>query len=421
LCILLVLGALGAVILTVSAARLGSSDSLQARLEAERIRRAYADLMRSAAISAARTDAFAYNPPTFTFTGQSWAVDLAEVTVPFPADALITPRYALGDGRDQGPPGSLPWLASNSEALVAQGHLMLSRPGSANTATLTRDFTFETRLWRIPAGAVRLLNSSQGLTAVDGLALEVDGVAVLVKGTCPDGLAATTIFTDGAATRITDGADPAARLGQLYDNLAYPGTVEVSFDSLDDPPTGFATATQAGVRYAAIDLGAYHGPPVIAVKGAAASAGLVVIGSATAQSPLVICAPGPVLLAGTDRRYLTLATSSRQVSFRSQATFDAGQGTWVLPAAGAAAVDFIWTGHIFLAAVDPRLDLEEDWTGAHATLQGSLHLLGGGFATTGGGAGTLGRLTVSAPDWTAVGNPFGSDLRQESFLVCLPR
>ena len=163
------------------------------------------------------------------------------------------------------------------------------------------------------------------------------------------------------------------------------------------------------------------GPPIVIVKGSAAQAGLVVIGSPTYGQPLVIGAPGPVILAGTNRRYVTIASPSPQLSFYSQSSFDAGLGSWILPVGGAPAVDFIWTGHLFLASVDPRLNLDEDWSAAHATLQGSLHLLGGRFTDTGAGAATFTRLNLTAPDWSAVGNPFGSDLRQESFIVCLAR
>ncbi len=426
LCMLLIVGSVASVVLVVMGSRSVSVDTLEARLEASRIGRGYSDLLRSAAFDAAATDTNASATPTLPTSLSSWTVTSTSVNGAFDSTMLSKLRSAVGGAdRDLGLPGTLPWLVPFSEALRAQGTVRLSRDTSAGNGTVTLDVPVESTLWRIPAATVRLTVSS--VTPVFNFPVVAQGMAVIIPETDTSALASFsgTVVQRSRHLSLTAGADPASRITSVYGlNGPAPGFERV-LDTTEDPPAGVTTVVIGGVTFLGMDLKSYNGPSCLTIRGAAVSNGFVLIGnpdpSGLASQPLSIAVDGPLILVGSNNRYVFAATSKKDVRLYSSATYDVASQAWQVPIANA--TDMTWVGHVFVAAVDFDLRADENWSGHTFTLCGSLHVLGGQLSIVGANADTLRStgITITEPPWTAIanGNPFTAPLRHESFIACV--
>ena len=122
-----------------------------------------------------------------------------------------------------------------------------------------------------------------------------------------------------------------------------------------------------------------------------------------------------MILAGSNGRYVSSATTARKISFYSGISKISGE--WVIDDKSPAA-NTEWHGHIFIAAVDPEFQLDQDWSAASFLLVGSLHLLGGKITQVGTGANSLGLLSIHTPKFTKMPvSPFSAACRQEGFVA----
>lgn len=417
LAILTILGGVGAVLLSVAMARMSAITSLEARLEAERIARGLEGALKSQAYEIARSDAMVAGTVSFTPPTVQWEAATVSAASSFPVNLLREPRDTQADARDLGAPGALPWLATHSEAVQLTGKTTLTRPSQLGGTDLTLAIDSSATVWRVPAAAVRLLVSRQALT-VSGFTVEAEGPAVYAFGAAPAAIVASSTFLSSSAAPVTAGGDPTMRVDEIYRNPSWGGVYETTVADTSSPPAAIEAGEIGGARFAVINLATYTGPRVISVRTSGGDAqGLVLIGSVSGGSPLSISSDSPIYFAGSNRRYVLAATKSAEVGFLSTAAFDGAAGLWRFPLAGADASDQAWDGHVFIGAVDPRFRLTEQWASARLILHGSLHVLGGRLTQVGPGAGSLVKLSISEPDWAAVGNPFTPELRHESFLT----
>lgn len=428
LCILVVVGSVGVTVLTISAARYSSVEVLEARLEAARLVRACSDLMAATAMHAAATDTSVAYPSTEILGERIWEIRDGTVNPEssFPGQLISEARgAAIGDNRDVGAPDSLSWLAPASEAVKAQATLHVERPNRLEGQDPVRlDLPVEATLWRIPAGATNLLVSQQ--EPQFGFPVATEGLVVIIPGenrqnppanlypNAPDKL----LFSNSGKLEITAGSDVAARIHAVYG--LYPA-LNPAFDrdltSLDESYAGIESVMIGGEKHFGLDLSSYSGPTAIAVRGAAIANGFVLIGAPldSTRDPISIAVDGPMILAGSNGRYVSSATTARKISFYSGISKISGE--WVIDDKSPAA-NTEWHGHIFIAAVDPEFQLDQDWSAASFLLVGSLHLLGGKITQVGTGANSLGLLSIHTPKFTKMPvSPFSAACRQEGFVA----
>lgn len=425
LCMLLIFAAVGAGLCRLATSRAVVAMTLSARLEGDRIEKAYGDYLRQSGINGYATDTQQITAVAFAPDPKIWEVVSANIVTPFPNDLLTTMRFSSdAESRDPGAPGTLPWSVSHAETATADASIIIQHPSIKSDTDTQRVLDIHQKIWRIPAAAVRLLVSGSQLS-VTGMQIYLHGPSVYLNGNAPLGVVGSQVFTPntnpGGETpflNATAGANSVNAFYNLYVNPALNNLTTYIIDNEAMLPPDFCKVVIDGVTYPGLDLKNYNGMAV-AIRGEWVKTGFVLVGdnSATsAKEAISIGIEGPVYLAGNNSRYAIVGTTYRTVTPCSQITWDNAASVWNIPSVGGNAAAQRWYGHLFVAQVDPRFNLREDWSSTQFSLIGSLHTIGGGMTILGAPQSTPFRLDIDNPPWPTLGNPFTPPYRYESFI-----